>query len=170
AVSRVWGPQPKTDPPAGGEPAVEPAEEQPAASDEKPAQPSSEGEGQGEPAGDPVEQALDVARQGQARGECARFVEAFGDQGGRWFAEGMTFEQARQTYAEGQAEELKRLRTENEQLKRRLEAARGEAEPVEFEPDDPKAARAKRLAEKIGGNLGRVAAGMTLPTSEKPIA
>jgi hypothetical protein len=77
--------------------------------------------------------------------EGSRFLEAFGDRGGVWFAQGKSF-------AEAQALYIDSLRGEVEQLKQRLSASRveGEVEPVEFSqhvPPTPKG-RLIRIAGK----------------------
>jgi len=55
-----------------------------------------------------------------------RFVDAFGDKGGRWFAEGLSFEDA-------QARHIAELEDANAALTKKLEAVdRGEEEPAEF--------------------------------------
>lgn len=59
--------------------------------------------------------------------EGLRFLEAFGDVGGVWFAQGKTFSEAMNLYVDS-------LKSENEQLRQRLSSMRveGEAEPVAF--------------------------------------
>jgi len=95
--------------------------------------------------------------------ECQRFIEAFGDAGGRWFAEGKTFAEAQQLHAAGLQEQLAQARTENEDLRKRLTAGRGEEEPVDFAAvdDSPQAKRFGELRCKVGENVARVAAGLT---------
>jgi len=98
--------------------------------------------------------------------EGEKFLKEFGDQGGIWFAKGLTFDQA-------QAEFNKSLKVENAELKTRLAAfsEQGEEEAAEYE-DAPtvektgnfhEQAQAKARAE---GTTYEVAAG-TLAT-EKP--
>jgi len=104
----------------------------------------------------PVEELTD------ARSECARFVELFGDAGGRWYAEGLTLDEARD-----RCNDL--LRAENAELRQRLDALDlGEDEPLAFDGEhDEKTAekseKDKKVAEltnKIGANLAKVAAGV----------
>jgi hypothetical protein len=59
--------------------------------------------------------------------EGVKFLDAFGEQGGVWFALGMSYEEAKEQY-------LAKLKEENEQLKAKLEASRlpGEEEPVTY--------------------------------------
>ena len=59
--------------------------------------------------------------------EGLRFLEAFGPQGGVWFALGMSFDEAQVQY-------VAKLKEENEQLKAKLDASSlsGEREPVAF--------------------------------------
>jgi hypothetical protein len=72
--------------------------------------------------------------------EGQRFLEAFGDQGGVWFAQGKSFGEATSLY-------ITALREENEQLKQRLSAKRGEgeSEPVEFSQHVPPTPKAKAI-------------------------
>jgi hypothetical protein len=62
-----------------------------------------------------------------------KFLEAFGDQGGVWFAMGMTFEEAQSQY-------MAKLKEENEQLKAKLEGVKpqGESEPATYSEAKPK--------------------------------
>lgn len=125
----------KTDQPAAEEPASVEATEQ-VVSDNAEA-----------PAETPevVEAVPAAAELSQSKSEGIRFLEAFGDRGGVWFAQGMSFESAQMQYIES-------LKAEVEQLKQRLSAARieGESDPVEFSQHvvpKPKA-RLIRLAGK----------------------
>jgi hypothetical protein len=75
-------------------------------------------------------EAVDVAQSelSARKAEGAKFLAAFGDAGGKWFAEGLSFDEA-------QAKFIANLRDENEKLKQRLSGTRasdGESEPVDF--------------------------------------
>lgn len=74
------------------------------------------------------------------RSEGQRFLEAFGDQGGVWFAQGRTFSEATDLYVAA-------LKSENESLKQRLSARRGEgeSEPVEFSQHVPPTPKGKAI-------------------------
>jgi hypothetical protein len=74
------------------------------------------------------------------RSEGQRFLEAFGDQGGVWFAQGKTFSEATDLYVAA-------LKSENESLKQRLSARRGEgeSEPVEFSQHVPPTPKGKAI-------------------------
>lgn len=74
------------------------------------------------------------------RSEGQRFLEAFGDQGGVWFAQGKTFGEATDLY-------IASLKSENESLKQRLSARRGdgESEPVEFSQHVPPTPKGKAI-------------------------
>lgn len=65
--------------------------------------------------------------------EGLRFLDAFGDQGGVWFAQGKTFAEATKLFVD-------KLKTENAELRQRLSAQQsfGEAEPVKFSSADIK--------------------------------
>jgi signal peptide peptidase SppA len=96
------------------------------------------------------------------RAECGRFLQAFGPAGGQWFAEGKTFDQAQAMHSQA-------LAKENAELKQRLAAVAGagETQPVSFvvPAGEPNAAnqgtkQEARLAQTLGPNLAKVAAGI----------
>lgn len=66
-----------------------------------------------------------------------RFLDAFGDKGGVWFAQGMTFEQAQEQY-------VKELKAENDALKARVGTTDRGADPVKFQAES--AAKSRGLA------------------------
>ena len=100
--------------------------------------------------------------------EGKRFLEAFGDKGGLWFAQGLSFE-------DSQAKFTAELRTENETLRKQLsgkqlaaggDAQFGEAKPLSFEPaEQPGAPAAKvtALQQRFGKNLGSFMAAINIP-------
>lgn len=95
------------------------------------------------------------------------FLDAYGDKGGVWFAQGKTFEEAGQLHVEQLAAEVATLKNDNAALQARIDAAdlgADESEAAEFQDaeDGPADARSKQLALAIGPNLARVAAGMKL--------
>lgn len=67
--------------------------------------------------------------------EGQRFLTAFGDRGGVWFAEGRSFEEAQALY-------LAEIRQENEELREQLanlsQIAKGADEPVSYSDPEPK--------------------------------
>jgi len=102
----------------------------------------------------------DVARHNEVteqglRAECKRFVDAFGEKGGVWYAEGLSFDEAR----ERESAELKARVAE---LEGRLAAVdRGEEEPAEFQVGDdetPETKATKQAAQNVGENLAPLAA------------
>jgi len=119
---------------------AEPVEELAAAAAETPTEPAEP-----EPA-----EALAAT---DARAECARFLEAFGDAGGKWYAEGLSFEDA-------QAKHVAQLNARLADAERRLAAVdRGETEPADFqaeESDEQKAAA--QAAGIVGDKLAPLAA------------
>ncbi len=64
-----------------------------------------------------------------------KFLNAFGDQGGVWFAQGKTFEEAQALHFAEVVTQRDRLAKENEELKVKLTASRGEKSPLSFSPD-----------------------------------
>lgn len=88
--------------------------------------------------------------QADGRGECRQFIDAFGPQGGVWFAEGKTFADASGLFLQGIIEERDELRQAVEQLKAQLSSVeRGEGEPLDFTPvaSVPASRRAELAAE-----------------------
>ena len=60
-----------------------------------------------------------------ARADAKKFVTAFGAQGGVWFAEGKSFEQAQQLHIGSIRSENEKLKSENAELQKKLGAKRG---------------------------------------------
>jgi hypothetical protein len=117
-------------------PAAESSSPEPIAGSQEEAKPAAESGSQDPVAGSPEKPAASQpavdnglrATAGEARLECGRFIAAFGAQGGQWYAEGLSFEQAQAKHAEA-------LAAENAELRKRLAAAGGgEANPLEFQP------------------------------------
>lgn len=118
-----------------------------------------------------------AASQGEGQGQedpralCREFIAAFGSaNGGAWFAEGLSMEQARARHAE-------HLAAENAALKRRLSAAGievgGEETPVTFQPEaekpgrGPKDAANRTVGSNLTAGLQRFADGISLPEDGK---
>ncbi|MCB1640793.1 MAG: hypothetical protein KDI37_03610 [Xanthomonadales bacterium] len=108
-------------------------------------QPTTETETKPEESGTPEEKpAGDGELSARAR-EGKAFIEAFGEEdGSKYFANGLSFEQA-------QVQFTKKLREENEQLRQRLSARRadGVEEPIEFSSDEDKRQQKKGLESVI---------------------
>ena len=77
-----------------------------------------------------------------------RFLDAFGDQGGVWFAEGKTFPECRELYTRTLEHDVQTLRAENDRLKTDLAA--GEDEPLTFSDADPAADEISKDARSMG--------------------
>ena len=122
--------------------------------EDAPAEPAGGVDAEDAPAEDPP---AEQTSEGQ------RFLDAFGEKGGVWFAQGKTFEEAQQLHVADLEARAKALADENGQLKKSLAAARGEAEPVEFVADGEKptadSEQDKQLDQNLGPNLSRVAKG-----------
>ncbi len=71
-----------------------------------------------------------------SKGEGHRFLTAFGDKGGVWFAQGKSFEEARDLHATELAATNTKLATENASLRKQLGDSRGEEKPVSFSSGD----------------------------------
>lgn len=114
-----------------GEPQDVPAEETPAEDNPavdaatEPVQDTSEAD---TPADEPTEQPAGDTEPGQQLSAGQRFLDAFGDQGGVWFAQGKSFEECQVLYTQ-------QLRAENEALKKKLSTRRDDSEEsaVKFE-------------------------------------
>jgi hypothetical protein len=96
----------------------------------------------------------------QFRAECQRFITAFGAQGGTWFAEGKTFEQAAALHTAALAKENAALKTENEQLRAKNQERRGLAAPLNTGGDTTSVSpEQKKLHDNLGGGgIARFAA------------
>ena len=69
----------------------------------------------------------------ETKPEGQRFLDAFGERGGVWFAQGKSFAEATELHAQSQAETISKLTAEVEELQKKLDAKQtGEDEPVEF--------------------------------------
>lgn len=95
------------------------------------------------------------------------FLTAFGDQGGVWFAQGKTFEEARQLHTEQLGKEITELKKDKKKLQARIDAAdlgADESHAAQFQDGDKDALTGQhnRLRLVIGDNLAKVAAGMKL--------
>lgn len=93
------------------------------------------------------------AAQPDPRAECKRFIDAFGaEHGGRWFGEGLAFEEAKDRYIE-------QLKADKQAAAQKLAAVdRGEETPLSAKPEDGKAAGSQQLADNVGGGLAALAA------------
>jgi hypothetical protein len=91
-----------------------------------------------------------------------QFLDAFGDQGGIWFAQGKSFDDARQLYLSALNAELETLRKANAELQTQLTASRGEAAPISFQAELTAEQKAiDDLAFKVGSTgLAKFAAGI----------
>ena len=106
--------------------------------------------------------------------EGKRFLDTFGDKGGRWFAEGLSFEEAQTKFN-------LELRAENEELKKRMAGAQlsgaapaangavtfGEEKPLSFDPvgTDANASKLTEAQTRYGKGFGAFVAGIKMPTS-----
>lgn len=122
--------------------------------------------------------AAGVMTRSEVIAEGKRFLENFGEAGGKWFAEGLSFDEARNRHATQLSGRIKALEGENAELKGRLAAVGGglaapigggmseEARPGTDPEAAKKAARAEKaakLAPTVGEGVAAFAAGLELP-------
>jgi hypothetical protein len=120
--------------------ANKPADATPAEGASKPAEEAKGGDAKpaAEPAPAETPAPAPAAALSADRVECKRFVDAFGDVGGRWFSEGVSFEQAQVRFTKQIGEQNKELAKQNAELAKKLAAAGldGEPKPVGFDAGD----------------------------------
>jgi len=96
--------------------------------------------------------------------EARRFIAAFGAQGGIWYANGLTFDQAQTRFNKTTQKENAELRKKVDQQAAQLSALRGEADPVSFEPEE--GAKKKAAGKQHSGltaGASKFAAAIKLP-------
>lgn len=71
-----------------------------------------------------------------AQKEARRFITAFGPQGGIWYASGLSFTQAQAKFNAATQAENAKLKKQVASQAAQLNALRGEADPVTFEPEE----------------------------------
>lgn len=97
-----------------------------------------------------------------------KFLDAFGDKGGVWFAQGKSLDEAQALYVADLKTQLAAKDAEIADLKNRLAAIPRGDKPVAFSPEHtPAQEKATALTHKLGPNLARVAAGINLPGEEQ---
>jgi hypothetical protein len=98
--------------------------------------------------------------------EGKRFLDAFGDQGGVWFAQGKTFAQAQALHQQGLKADNERLKSENAELQKKLTGRRGESKPLAAATAAPSDTDKKvtKLQQNLGSTgMARFAAGLQIP-------
>lgn len=137
--------------------------------EEKPAEAASQETPPEAPAAEPAKPAEKPAEASEpAVSEGKRFLQAFGAQGGVWFAEGKSFDEARDLHVKALAEDNAALRSQVDDLRKQLTAGRGEVSPVTFsaeQTEDQKAAA--ELTSKVGSpGLATFAASLRKPAKD----
>lgn len=91
-----------------------------------------------------------------------KFLTAFGDKGGVWFAQGKTFEEAQALYASELKAENVTLSKKVEELQTQLKASRGETQPVSFQaaPEKEQSAPQPQEVKNLGSNMAKFVAGI----------
>lgn len=100
------------------------------------------------------------------KGEGAKFLSAFGDKGGVWFAQGKTFAEAQELYVADLKSANEKLSAENGELKDQVKLLKGEGKPVSFQAADPDPARTEaeaKLANGLTPQQARFAASLKMP-------
>ena len=118
--------------------------------EEEPKKVPEEEDGEEEPKKDDEE----ASQNAGSRAEVKRYLTAFGPDGATWYAEGLTFEQAKD-------KQVEKLTARVAAMEATLKAVnRGEAEPVQFQSGDKdqRAAAAAKYAGHLGENLSKMAA------------
>ena len=106
----------------------------------------------------------------QFNAELKRFTDRFGPDGATWFADGKTYEQALELFAQTQTKEIEAKDKENKELSDRLGSIdRGEEEPAELSDPSESSSdrRTTQFQQNLGTGLGRFAAGIKLPQSSR---
>jgi hypothetical protein len=98
-----------------------------------------------------------------AQKEAQRFVNAFGDKGGRWYAEGLTFERAQVRFNKSVRKENSKLQKQVADQAAQLSALRGEEEPVSGGAEKPK----PKIINGLTAGLSKFAATLKLPKSNR---
>lgn len=124
---------------SSADPAASPATNPTPPAEQKPAEPTSSTDPT------PAADALSAMRS-----EAKRFHEAFGTKGAVWFAEGLSFEEARARELAELKAEMEQLAKDKIELQKKLAAAgQGEASPVSFNATDEGARGGKGFASKL---------------------
>lgn len=100
-----------------------------------------------------------------ATGEGGKFLSAFGDKGGVWFAQGKTFAEAQELYVADLKATNAKLSADNAELSKQVQLLKGEAKPVSFQAaDEPKPAEAKSdLASGLSPSQAKFAQAIRVP-------
>jgi hypothetical protein len=110
----------------------------------------------------------------EGRQECKRFIDAFGEKGGVWYSQGMTFAQAQEKYTSELKAECEKLAKERDELQSRLSDTRGEDSPVTFTSEvgplkegqaDPE--KQKQYSGKLPPNLAKMAASINIKKTKE---
>ena len=110
----------------------------------------------------------------EGRKECQRFIDMFGEKGGVWFAQGITFAAAQEKYTTELKSECERLIKDRDELQARLADTRGEDKPVTFTAEaqplkkgqaDPE--KQKKLSGKLTDGLAKMAASINIKKTKE---
>lgn len=97
----------------------------------------------------------------------AKFLAAFGNQGGVWFAQGKRFEEATQLHIAALTDKVTAQQSEIESFQKQLKALRGEATPVDFSAEHSVEQEALAAKVNVVGSLGLAAYAASLNVGKK---
>lgn len=107
----------------------------------------------------PVEQSSSTATEGLSEGQ--KFLNAFGQQGGVWYAQGKSFAEAQVLFNEGLRAENEKLTKQLAETQAQLKALAGQAEPASFSTDESSGSINPQAAQSLGnGGLAKFASGL----------
>lgn len=94
-----------------------------------------------------------------------KYLDAFGEAGAMYFAQGKTFEEAQALFSAKTAADLAAAKAELAEVKKQFSALRGETEPVSFQPEQTaEQKRAAQFAAKgSNDNVSKIAAAIKIP-------
>jgi hypothetical protein len=98
--------------------------------------------------------------------EGKKFLTAFGDRGGKWFAEGKSFDEAQALYTKSLADEVTALKKANAEQAALLAANRGEQTPLAFSSaEETVAPKDRKPVQVMPDGMAKFAANIKMPRS-----
>lgn len=98
--------------------------------------------------------------------EGKKFLTAFGDRGGKWFAEGVSFDEAQTLFTKSLADEVTALKKTNAEQAALLAANRGEQTPLAFSSaEETVAPKDRKPVQVMPDGMAKFAANIKMPRS-----